>query len=216
MSDAFTPAAGAPLREGFTPTLLIAALDAARREAAARAERPPEPGADPTAALLAEARRSGWEDGHAAGLAQAAAASEAVAARAAEHALAALRDGTAAARDAAADAAAGLARIAIAMMDAALPGLAAGNGAALAAAFARRMAPLLEAMPEARLLVSPGFAAETRALLGLAGIAVEEDPALPPGDARAEWRGGGAVLDLSARRAEIRRVLDSAGLGPKE
>lgn len=216
MSDAFTPAAGAPLREGFTPTLLIAALDAARREAAARAEPPPEPSPDPTEALLAEARRSGWEDGHAAGLAEAAAASEAVAARAAEHALAALRDGAAAAREAAAEAAAGLARIAIAMMDAALPGLAAGHAGALAAAFARRIAPALEVMPEARLLVPPGLAAETRALLGMASITVEEDPALPPGDARAEWRGGGAALDLSARRAEIRRALDSAGLGPKE
>lgn len=216
MPDAFIPASGAPRREGFTPTLLVAALDAARREAAARAEPPPEPEEDATEALLAEARRASWEDGRAAGLAEAAAGTEAVAARAAEHALAALRDGAAAAREVAAEAAAGLARIAIAMMDAALPGLAAANAASLAADFARRIAPALEVMPEARLLVPPGCAAQTRALLGALDIAVEEDPALAPGDARAEWRAGGAALDLSARRAEIRRVLDSAGLGPKE
>lgn len=218
MGDAFAPLAPPRPGQGFAPTLLIAALDAARREAAAEAAPEPEPeaGPDPMEALLAEARQSAWEDGRAAGLAEAEAASAAVAARAAEHALAALREGAAAARKAAAEAAADLARVALAMLDAALPGLAADNAAALAAAFARRLAPALEVMPEARLLVPPGLAEATRALLGPVGIAVEEDPALPAGDARAEWRGGGAALDLAARRAEIRRVLESAGLGPKE
>ena len=215
MSEGFFPTGRPAFGEGFTPTLLIAALDAARREAAS-APPPPEAGPDPTEASLAEARRSGWEDGHAAGLAEATGARDAAAARAADHALAALRDAQDAARAAAEEVATGLARIAVAMMDAALPGLAAENGAALAAAFARRIAPALEAMPEARLLVPPGCAAETRALLGAATLAIEEDAALPPGDARAEWRGGGAALDLAARRREIRRVLESAGLGPKE
>ena len=215
MPEGFFPTGRPAFGEGFTPTLLIAALDAARREAAS-APPPPEAGPDPTEASLAEARRSGWEDGHAAGLAEATGARDAAAARAADHALAALRDAQDAARAAAEEVATGLARIAVAMMDAALPGLAAENGAALAAAFARRIAPALEAMPAARLLVPPGCAEQTRALLGATTVAVEEDAALPPGDARAEWRGGGAALDLAARRREIRRVLESAGLGPKE
>ncbi|MBR0678180.1 hypothetical protein GXW77_18575, partial [Roseomonas alkaliterrae] len=103
-----------------------------------------------------------------------------------------------------------------AMLDAALPGLAAGRAPELAAAFAARIAPALECQPEARLLVPPGLAEATRARLGLMAIAIEEDPDLPPGDARAEWRAGGARLDLAARRAEIRRVLESAGLAPQE
>jgi flagellar biosynthesis/type III secretory pathway protein FliH len=216
MADGFTTASAATPRDVFTPTLLIAALDAARREAAQAARVPPQPVADPMDTLLEEARRAGLEEGYAAGLAAAERAQEATAARAADHALAALREASGAAQAAAREAADGLARIAVAMLDAALPGLAAQHAPDLAAAFARRIAPALESQPEARLFVPPGLAAPTLALLGASSIAVEEDPALSPGDARAEWRSGGARLDLSARRAEIRRVLEAAGLGPQE
>jgi len=102
------------------------------------------------------------------------------------------------------------------MLDAALPGLAAGQGDELAAEFARRLEPVLHTTPEARVFVAPGFAEPTRALLATVAIAVEEDAALAPGDARATWRGGGAAFDLAARRREIRRILQSAGLGLEE
>uniref|UniRef100_UPI0018DFB9A7 hypothetical protein n=1 Tax=Roseomonas rosulenta TaxID=2748667 RepID=UPI0018DFB9A7 len=124
--------------------------------------------------------------------------------------------GHAAAAEAARDATEDVARLALAMLDAALPGLAAGNAAGLAAAFAQRLLPMLQGAPEARLLVAPGLAEATRALLGTEGIVIEEDAALPAGDARAEWRSGGAALDLAARRREIRGVLEAAGLGPRE
>jgi flagellar biosynthesis/type III secretory pathway protein FliH len=116
----------------------------------------------------------------------------------------------------AAEAAARLARVALAVLDAALPGLAAAHGAALAAEFARRLAPMLDASAEARILVAPDLAQEVRALLGGVGVTVAEDAALAPGDARAEWRAGGAALDLAARRREIRGVLQAAGLGLEE
>jgi hypothetical protein len=109
-----------------------------------------------------------------------------------------------------------LSRLVLSVLDAALPGLAAEHGAPLAAAFARRVAPVLEAAPEARLLVPAGLGEAVRGLLGASAITVEEDATLPPGDARAEWRGGGATSDLAGRRQDIRRVLESSGLGPKE
>jgi flagellar biosynthesis/type III secretory pathway protein FliH len=213
MADRFAPLAQDAPAAGFAPTFLIAALDAARREAAAT-DRMPEP--DPVTAVLAEARRLAFAEGHAAGLREAAAATPALAARAAAAALDALRDGAAEAAAAAREAAEDVARLAVALLDSALPGLAAANGAALAAAFAQRLRPMLEAAPEARLLVPPGFGEATRALLSDAAIAVEEDAALPPGDARAQWRSGGAAFDLAARRREISRVLEAAGLGPRE
>jgi flagellar biosynthesis/type III secretory pathway protein FliH len=214
MAESFAPMARDVFREGFAPTCLIEALDAARREAAEAEREPPPP--DPVAAVIAEARRAALEEGRARGLAEAAAAQPALAARSAALALEALRAGSTAAAAAAQEAAAEVARLALGMLDAALPGLAAQNGAALAAAFARRLAPMLQAAPEARLLVAPGLAEPTRALLAGAAIAIAEDETLPPGDARAEWRSGGAALDLAARRREIAGVLEAAGLGPRE
>lgn len=213
MADGFAPIAQESRASGFAPTFLIAALDAARREAA-QAETVPEP--DPVAAVIAEARRLAFAEGHAEGLREAAATLPAAAARAATLALEALRDGHAAAAEAARDAAEDVARLALAMLDAALPGLSERNGAALAAAFARRLLPMLESAPQARLLVAPGFGNATRALLGIDSITIDEDVALPAGDARAEWRSGGAALDLAARRHAIRGVLEAAGLGPRE
>jgi hypothetical protein len=215
MPDSFTPIASDAPSAGFAPTFLIAALDAARREAAqAAVDLTPEP--DPVAAVIDQARRAAFAEGRAQGLHEAETATEAVAAQAAVLALDALREGHAAAAEAAREAAEDVARVALAMLDAALPGLAGETGAGLAAAFARRLLPMLQGAPEARLLVAPGFAEPTRALLGDMPIIVEEDTALPPGDARAQWRSGGAELDLAARRREIRGVLEAAGLGPRE
>ncbi len=213
MPDSFTPIATDLRDPHFAPTFLIAALDAARREAAAA---PPEPEPDPVAGILAEARRAAFAEGHAAGLREGESRTEAQAAQAAAIALDALRAGHAAAADAARTAAEEVARMAMAMLDAALPGLAAEQAPALAAAFGQRLMPMLRGAPEARLLVAPGFADATRALLPDGAIVVEEDATLVPGDARAEWRSGGAELDLAARRREIRGVLEAAGLGPRE
>lgn len=213
MTDSFARVAAEPPPRHFMPTLLVAALDATRREAAAPPPPPPAPSIEP---LLAEARRGGWEDGLAEGLRRATETQQAAAGRAAAIAAEALRHGHDAAREAAATMAQDLARLVLSMLDAALPGLAAEHGAPLAAAFARRVAPVLEAVPEARLLVPVGLGEAVRDLLGTSAILVEEDAALPPGDARATWRGGGAAFDLAMRRQAIRQLLESSGLGPKE
>jgi len=213
MADGFAPMAREARAGGFAPTFLIAALDAARREAAEAAILP-DP--DPVAAVIAEARRVAFAEGHAEGLREAAASVPALAAQAAARATEALRAGHEAAAEAARDAAEDVARLALAMLDAALPGLAAGNAAGLAAAFARRLLPMLQGAAEARLSVAPGFADATRSVLGIDTIDIIEDAALPAGDARAEWRSGGAALDLAARRQAIRGVLEAAGLGPRE
>ncbi|MBR0672974.1 FliH/SctL family protein [Neoroseomonas soli] len=218
MPDTFIPLAHEAPREAFAPTFLIAALDAARREAAA----PPPPAPplppqhDPMEEVLAETRRLAHEEGRAEGLREAAATQEALAAEVALSIAGALADARSAAAEAATRVATDLARLVLSILDTALPGLAAENGAALAAGFGRRLAPLLETEPEARILVAPGLAEAARALLPMQGIAVAEDAALAPGDARAEWRGGGAAFDLAARRRDIRGVLDAAGLGPRE
>ncbi|CAA9242963.1 MAG: hypothetical protein AVDCRST_MAG08-1719, partial [uncultured Acetobacteraceae bacterium] len=44
------------------------------------------------------------------------------------------------------------------------------------------------------------------------GLAVEEDAALAPGDARASWRGGNAKASLAARRAAVAEIMGALGL----
>ena len=44
------------------------------------------------------------------------------------------------------------------------------------------------------------------------GLAVEEDAALAPGDARASWRGGEARSSLAARRAAVAEIMGALGL----
>lgn len=218
MADGFIPLPREDRADGFAPTFLIAALDAARREAATAPA--PRDCPDPTAALIEEARIAGYAEGHAAGHAEGLRAAledrDARAVQAATMAAEALRAARTEAAAAAQQVATGLARVALAVLDAALPGMAAAQAPALAAAFAGRLAPVLEAEPQACLRVAPGLAAATAALLPTGGIVVEEDAALAPGDARAEWRAGGARLDLAARRREIRRVLHAAGLAEED
>lgn len=219
MADGFIPLPSHAAPGDFAPTFLIAALDAARREAARAAEAPPPPPIpmpNPVEEQLAEARRMGHAAGRAEALAEAAASHQALVADTAGMALALLEDTRKAAERIAGEAARDIAALVVSVLDAALPDLVARNSAPLAAAFARRLAPMIETAPEARILVAPGLAAETRALLGGTAFAVEEDAALAPGDARAEWRGGGAGFELDARRHDIRRVLHAAGIVPTE
>ncbi|MBR0662698.1 hypothetical protein, partial [Neoroseomonas oryzicola] len=82
MADGFAPIARDIAQDGFTPTFLIAALDPARREAAAPVP-PALPTHDPLPGLLAEARAAGREEGRAEALRAAAEDRGALAARAA-------------------------------------------------------------------------------------------------------------------------------------
>ena len=87
--------------------------------------------------------------------------------------------------------------------------MASGSAAALAAT----LEPLLRDGVAVTLSVATGEAEAAPARIGNApGLAVEEDAALAPGDARASWRGGGARASLAARRAAVAEILGALGL----
>lgn len=210
MADAFVPVSRMALVRDFAPTSLIEALDAARAEAARMPPPPPEP--DPMEETLRAVAASAREDGFAAGrasmnqeIAQHAADSIASIARS----LAANQERAA---EIAAEASRGVARVALAMLEAALPGLAARHSAELVADFAERLRPALGFLPEAHLHVSPDVLEEVRALVGDLAVTLVADAKLPPGDARAVWQGGGADFSLASRRAAIAEALSAAGL----
>ena len=210
MSSGFVPITRTTLVREFAPTSLIEALDAARAEAARMPPPPPEP--DPMEETLRAVAAAAREDGFAAGRAS---MTQETANRAAESlALIAkhLAASQAASADIAADASRGVARVALSMLDAALPGLAAQQSAALVADFAERLRPALAFLPEAHLHVAPCLLEDLRALLGDLAVTLVPDASLAPGDARSTWQGGGAEFDLAKRRAAIAEALSAAGL----
>jgi flagellar biosynthesis/type III secretory pathway protein FliH len=210
MSSSFVPVSRMALVRDFAPTSLIEALDAARAEAARMPPPPPEP--DPMEETLRAVAAAAREDGFAAGRAS---MTQEAAQRASES-LAHIANSLAASRQASAEIAAeasrGVARVALAMLDAALPGLAAQQSAALVADFAERLRPALAFLPEAHLHVAPSLIEDVRALVGDLAVTLVPDAGLAPGDARAAWQGGGAEFDLAKRRSMIAEALSAAGL----
>lgn len=210
MSDGFVPVSRTVLLREFAPTSLIEALDAAREEAARMPPLPPEP--DPMEETLRAVAAAAREDGFAAGRAS---MTQEAANRAAES-LANIAKSLAASQQASADvaieASKGITRVALAMLDAALPGLASQQSAALVADFAERLRPALGFLPEAHLHVAPGLIEDVRALVGDLAVTLVPDTTLAPGDARASWQGGGAEFDLAKRRLAIAEALSAAGL----
>ena len=215
MSDGFAPGVRF-LQSDFAPTSLIAALDAARAEAARAPPPPPlEPEPDPMEETLRAVAAAAREDGFAAG--RASMAQEA--AQRATESLAQVARILAASQQIAADMAAeasnGMAGLALAMLEAALPGLASRQGAQLIGDFAERLRPALAFLPQAEIRLNPALVEEVRALAGDLPVTLVPDAALAPGDARAAWQGGGAEFDLAARRAAIMDVMRAAGLDPE-
>lgn len=215
MSDGFAPGVRF-LQSDFAPTSLIAALDAARAEAARAPPPPPlEPEPDPMEETLRAVAAAAREDGFAAGRASMAqeAAQRATESLAQVARILAASQQTAA--DMAAEASNGMAGMAIAMLEAALPGLASRQGAQLIGDFAERLRPALAFLPQAEIRLNPALVEEVRALAGDLPVTLVPDAALAPGDARAAWQGGGAEFDLAARRAAIMDVMRAAGLDPE-
>jgi len=216
MSDGFAPGVRF-LESDFAPTSLIAALDAARAEAARAPPPPPlEPEPDPMEETLRAVAAAAREDGFAAGRASMAqeAAQRATESLAQVARILATSQQTAA--DMAAEASNGMAGLALAMLEAALPGLASRQGAQLIGDFAERLRPALAFLPQAEIRLNPALVEEVRALLvGDLPVTLVPDAALAPGDARAVWQGGGAEFDLAARRAAIMDVMRAAGLDPQ-
>ncbi len=215
MSDGFAPGVRF-LQSDFAPTSLIAALDAARAEAARAPPPPPlEPEPDPMEETLRAVAAAAREDGFAAGRASMAqeAAQRATESLAQVARILAASQQTAA--DMAAEASNGMAGMAIAMLEAALPGLASRQGAQLIGDFAERLRPALAFLPQAEIRINPALVEEVRALAGDLPVTLVPDATLAPGDARAVWQGGGAEFDLAARRAAIMDVMRAAGLDPE-
>lgn len=180
--------------------------------------REPDPAAlaaDAEAALqaqLAAARAEGFAAGETAGLRQAAESHAAAETAALGRIAAALEGAAASAGGAVAEAAEALARLLLAALDAALPAAAAQLAPERAAELVAILDPLLRDGVAVTLSVAPGCGAEAAACIGDARLTVEEDAALAPGDARASWRGGGAVLSLAEQRGAVAGVLAALGL----
>ena len=165
------------------------------------------------AARLRAARDEGHAEGLEAGLRQAAADRSAREAAALGAIAAALDGGREEARQAAGEAALKVARLLLAALDAALPAAAARLAPESAAALAAMLEPLLRDGVAVTLFVAPGESEAAAARIGdRPGLAVEEDAALAPGDARASWRGGNAKASLAARRAAVAEIMGALGL----
>lgn len=210
MSSGFVPGSRFELARDFAPTSLIEALDAARAEAARMPPPPPEP--DPMEETLRAVAAAAREDGFAAGRASMTLEAEQRAAESLAQIAKQLAASQEASAEIAAKASSGVARVALAMLDMALPGMAAQQSAALIADFAERLRPALAFLPEAHLHIAPNLMEEVRALVGDLAVTLVPDAALAAGDARASWQGGGAEFDLTKRRATIAEALSAAGL----
>jgi flagellar biosynthesis/type III secretory pathway protein FliH len=171
-------------------------------------EAPPEPSLEE---LLEVARRrghaAGLREGEARGRAAEQASRDALADEAIRAALTQLDGAADAARQAADENARALTGLLLAALDAALPGAAAREAAALLEPMMAALGPVAEAPLGATLLVPPALLDHARDRFGETGLPVAVDPALPEGDARIAWRRGGLDLDLGRRRAVIRESL---------
>ncbi|MCR0980894.1 FliH/SctL family protein [Roseomonas populi] len=176
----------------------------------------PEPAGPSIDEMLDAARReghaAGLREGEARGRAAEGASREAMAEEAVRIALLQLDEAREAARAAADENATALAGMLLAVVDAALPGAAAREAAALLEPLMRALGPVEDAPPGATLRVPPALLEHARARFDGVGLPIEPDPALPEGDARIVWRHGGLDLDLSRRRAAIREALAALDL----
>jgi hypothetical protein len=164
------------------------------------------------AARVQAARDEGYAAGLEAGLRQAATDRSTREAATLEAIAGALKDGADAARQAAEESARDVARLLLAALDAALPAAAARLAPESAAGLAAMLEPLLRDGVAVTLFVGTGEVEAAAARIADARIAVEEDAALAPGDARASWRGGSAKALLAARRAAVAEIMGALGL----
>jgi flagellar biosynthesis/type III secretory pathway protein FliH len=189
----------APVLEEAVPTAAAAVAEA---EIAERLQ----------AARVQAARDEGYAAGLEAGPQQAADDRSAREAAALENIAAALKEGGDTAQRAADEAARDLARLLLAALDAALPAAAARLAPESAAELAAVLEPLLRDGVAVTLFVGTGEGESAATRIADARIAVEEDAALAPGDARASWRGGTAKASLAARRAAVAEIMGALGL----
>lgn len=173
---------------------------------------PPPPLEDPVEVARREARAEALREGEARGRAAEVAGREAMAEETLRVALLAMDDLREEARAAAEAGVRDLARMVLAMVDAALPGTAAARAPDMIPALFEALGPVADAPAGAALRVPPAILDVARDRFGDRGLPIEPDPALPEGDARLEWRHGGIRLSLASRRAAIREALATLDL----
>lgn len=181
---------------------------------------PAEPPPPSVEDRLEEARReghaAGLREGEARGRAAEQASRDALRDESIRIALLELDGARAAAREASDAAAHALASLLTRMVDAALPGAAAREAAALLEPLMEALGPVEDAPAGATLRVPPVLLDHARGRFGALGLPIEPDPTLPVGDARIAWRHGGLDLDLSRRRAAINECLAALRLTPPD
>lgn len=188
---------------------------------------PPMPAPDPvpdreaeTAALIEIAREAGFAEGLAEGERRGRDAEAAQREAGLDGLLAAtlsrIDEALARMRDEAAEQAEAFALLLLRSLDLALPLAAAREAPAMLERLLQLLGPVAEAPTGAVLRVPPGLLEQAQARLDGTGLPVEADPALPPGDARIAWRGGGLALVLAERRAAIREAMASLGFTDEE
>ncbi len=164
------------------------------------------------AAMMNAARAEGQAVGLAEGQRLAAETQAAQLAGAMQAVAAAMHQAHAAASEAVDQAGDALARLLLAALDTALPAASARLAAETATLLAHKLRPVLEESGALHLSVAPGLAEACAAALDDQRIVVTEDASLAPGDARAEWRGGGAAMELARQREMVAEVLHALGL----
>ena len=171
-----------------------------------------------SAAELSASREAAWQDGHAAGL-QDAAASDAAATR---RAIATIAEEFAQERDAAAERADQSAEAIVGLLldslAAVFPTLCAHYGDAEVRSIIRVVLPALTQEPAITVRAHPRTAAAvTQELVRLdpdllAHVQTVECDAMSPGDVRIAWRNGAATRDAAALWQQVAAVLAPAGL----
>jgi flagellar assembly protein FliH len=171
-----------------------------------------------TAGELDAARAEGWQEGHAAALAEAARAHE-VAARDLLATVAAELAGAHAAADvAASESAQALARLLFDSFAVAFPAMAARCAEAEVRSVVRRILPRMQNEPQVTVRVAPEVAEIVRQDIedlnpDLAGqVRIVPVESMPDYDIRITWRSGAAVRDTSAIWSDIESILLPAGM----
>jgi flagellar biosynthesis/type III secretory pathway protein FliH len=179
---------------------------------------PPEPEAtapviDPLPGLIAAARAEGLAEGRAAGAAAMQATLDADIAAALARTAIAVEAGRDELRAVAAAQATEVARLACALLAAAIPSLAERHAEAEVMRFAEAILPALEEEPAMTLRVAPALADAVSARLAAhRRLEVLPDATIEPGDARLRWQGGQATRRAEAARRAIQDLLAAHGL----
>ena len=207
-------AAFAPLRTLVPPSTVFRPAFGTAPEAPSPIPEPEAPVDDGAAlaAMVEDARATGYAAGLEAGRRAAAAMGQERIASALEMLSAALEQARGPAEQAALDAARDLAALVLAMLEAALPGLAARHAPETLATLAASLLPRLRLLRAPRLFVAPGLAEAIAPVVQGLSLTIAEDPAMPEGDARIEWEAGVLRFDRAARVAALRDAMAQAGI----